>query len=82
MWHRHMNVEIGTQAGQIPENEYINGIFVAVIFIIGDNYNIRVVAVKKIRQTILFHKSALRFYAKCHGNVRILMELFLLTKNK
>ncbi len=25
-----MNVEIGTQAAQFPENEYINGIFVAV----------------------------------------------------
>jgi hypothetical protein len=25
-----MNVEIGTEAVQFPENEYINGIFVAV----------------------------------------------------
>jgi hypothetical protein len=25
-----MNVEIGTDATQFPENEYINGIFVAV----------------------------------------------------
>ncbi len=25
-----MNVEMGTEASQIPENEYINGIFVAV----------------------------------------------------
>jgi hypothetical protein len=25
-----MNVEIGTQAAQFPEKEYINGIFVAV----------------------------------------------------
>ncbi len=25
-----MNVEIGTEAAQFPENEYINGIFVAV----------------------------------------------------
>jgi hypothetical protein len=25
-----MNVEIGTKAAQIPEKEYINGIFVAV----------------------------------------------------
>ena len=25
-----MNVEIGTEAGQFPEKEYINGIFVAV----------------------------------------------------
>ncbi len=27
-----MNVEIGTEAAQFPEKEYINGIFVAVRF--------------------------------------------------
>ncbi len=31
--HRRMDLEIGTEAGQLPGKEYINGIFFAVYFI-------------------------------------------------
>ncbi len=34
-----MNVEIGTEAAQFPEKEYINGIAFAVYFKIGQSYH-------------------------------------------
>jgi hypothetical protein len=32
-----MNAEIGTEAAQYPENEYINGIFLACVVLFGPN---------------------------------------------
>ncbi len=54
-----MNVEIGTEAAKFPEKEYINGIFVAVQYLLQSPYSLKKFSPMKLFKLVFLLKRLL-----------------------